>query len=226
MKILLVEDDDSLATGIKYALEKEEWEVETASNKKSFDQIIKTNNYDLFLLDIMLPDGNGFDICKEIRKENDSPIIFLTARDEEVNIIKGLDMGADDYITKPFSIGELISRIKAIYRRVSNGKEKILDFGDLKIYLEKIEVKIKGKLIKLTPTEFKILKYLSLNKNRVISKEQIIQNLYNESDEMYDENTISVYIRRIREKIEENPSKPNYIKTIRGIGYKFEKRGI
>src|SRR6056297_2189586 len=153
MKILLVEDDDSLATGITYALGKEEWEIDSVINKEQALKKIDSHSYDFFLLDIMLPDGNGFEICEYIRKEKDSPIIFLTARDEEVNIIKGLDMGADDYITKPFTIGELTSRIKAIYRRIDHRKSNLLDFGDLKININKQEVKINGKRIRLTPSE-------------------------------------------------------------------------
>ncbi|MGM0641136.1 MAG: response regulator transcription factor [Thermotogota bacterium] len=226
MKILLVEDDDSLATGIMYALGKENWKIESVINKKQALEKINNNSYDFFLLDIMLPDGNGFEICEHIRKEKDSPIIFLTARDEEVNIIKGLDMGADDYITKPFSIGELTSRIKAIYRRVNNKNNDLLDFGNIRINLSKQEVKRNGELVKLTPTEFKILNILCLNSLKVMSKEKIIQSLYDAVDEMYDENTLSVYIRRLREKIEENPSKPKLIKTIRGLGYKFDKRRV
>ena len=226
MKILLVEDDESLALGIKYALEKENWNVINTINKEETLNIIEKQSFDFYLLDIMLPDGNGFEICEKIREDNTSPIIFLTARDEEVNIIKGLDMGADDYITKPFSIGELTSRIKAIYRRVSNKNDVILNFGELKIFLDEFKIKVNGQERKITPTEFKILKYLALNSKKTVSKEKIIQNLYDESDEMYDENTISVYIRRIREKIEKQPSKPEYIKTIRGIGYKFDKRGV
>ena len=226
MKILLVEDDESLALGIKYALEKENWDVENTISKEETLKIIEKKSFDFYLLDIMLPDGNGFEICEKIREENSAPIIFLTARDEEVNIIKGLDMGADDYITKPFSIGELTSRIKAIYRRVKNKNESVLNFGELKIFLNEFKIKLNGEEKRITPTEFKILKYLALNSKKTVSKENIIQNLYNESNEMYDENTISVYIRRIREKIETQPSNPEYIKTIRGLGYKFDRRGV
>ena len=228
-KILLVEDDATLAMGIEYSLKMEGYEVNIGNSFVKGKELIDTLDYDLIILDIGLPDGNGFDLCKYIRKDKSTPVIFLTAQDEEVNIVMGLDMGADDYITKPFRIKELVSRIKAVLRRMVNVTQRdILVSGDVKLNLLEYKAYIKGELVQLTPSEYKLLGILMNNSHQVLSRTMILEKLWDIDGEFVDDNSLSVYIRRLREKIEENSSEPNYIKTIRGVGYTWDKevRGL
>ena len=228
-KILLVEDDATLAMGIEYSLKMEGYEVNIGNSFVKGKELIDTLDYDLIILDIGLPDGNGFDLCKYIRKYKSTPVIFLTAEDEEVNIVMGLDIGADDYITKPFRIKELVSRIKAVLRRMVNVTQRdILVSGDVKLNLLEYKAYIKGELVQLTPSEYKLLGILMNNSHQVLSRTMILEKLWDIDGEFVDDNSLSVYIRRLREKIEENSSEPNYIKTIRGVGYTWDKevRGL
>lgn len=224
IKILIVEDDATIAFSMKYALEGEGYEVDSANNIENAKNKIKSNNYDLLLLDVMLPDGNGYELCEEVRKNSEVPIIFLTACDEEVNIVMGLDIGADDYITKPFRVRELMSRIKAVLRRKSSKKEESetnLKFGDLNIATLEARVFKKEEEIFLTAAEYKLLLILIQNKGHVLSRVQILEKLWDVSYDFVNDNTLTVYIKRLREKIEDNPSSPKYIITARGLGYKF-----
>lgn len=223
IKILLVEDDMTLAMGIEYSLKVEGYQVDIGKNFVKGKELIDKNDYNLVILDIGLPDGNGFDLCKYIRKDKTTPIIFLTAQDEEVNIVMGLDLGGDDYITKPFRIKELISRIKAVLRRISNFNAKdILVSKDIKINLLEYKVYIKDELVQLTPSEFKLLTILMLNSHKVLSRTSILEQLWDVDGDFVDDNSLSVYIRRLREKIEKDSSNPVYIKTIRGVGYTWD----
>ncbi|WP_353095792.1 response regulator transcription factor [Tissierella praeacuta] len=223
IKILLVEDDKTLAMGIEYTLKNEEYIVDVANSFSKGKELIDRGDYDLIILDIGLPDGNGFELCKYIRKDKTTPIIFLTAQDEEVNIVMGLDIGGDDYITKPFRIKELISRIKAVLRRASNVIQKdILISGDIKINLMEYKVYVKGELAQLTPSEYKLLNILMNNSHKVLSRTKILENLWDVDGEFVDDNSLSVYIRRLREKVEEDSSNPKYIKTVRGVGYRWD----
>lgn len=228
-KILLVEDDATLAMGIEYSLKMEGYEVNIGNSFVKGKELIDTLDFDLIILDIGLPDGNGFDLCKYIRKYKSTPVIFLTAEDEEVNIVMGLDIGADDYITKPFRIKELVSRIKAVLRRMVNVTQRdILVSVDVKLNLLEYKAYIKGELVQLTPSEYKLLGILMNNSHQVLSRTMILEKLWDIDGEFVDDNSLSVYIRRLREKIEENSSEPNYIKTIRGVGYTWDKevRGL
>lgn len=223
-KILLVEDDLTLAMGIEYSLESENYQVDLANNYAQGKKLVDKGKYDLIILDIQLPDGNGFDLCKYMRKDRETPIIFLTAKDEEVNIVMGLDIGGDDYITKPFRIGELISRIKAVLRRTSKSREPdILRSKDIRVNLLETKVVKGDQLISLTPSEYKLLIILMKNPQKTLSRSNIVENLWGIDGDFLDDNSLSVYIRRLREKIEEDSSKPKYIKTIRGIGYSWDK---
>lgn len=223
MKILLVEDDSTLAMGIEYSLVKEGYKVDIGKNLKVAKELIVKNTYDLIVLDIGLPDGSGFDLCRYIRKENPIPIIFLTAQDEEVNIVMGLDLGADDYITKPFRIKELISRIKAVLRRYKKDSSgRILKSKDLEIHLLAGKVFINGELTFLTPSEYKLLNIFLNHPHQVLSRQSILENLWDTDGDFIDDNSLSVYIKRLREKVEEDSSQPIYIKTIRGIGYRWD----
>lgn len=223
-KILLVEDDNSLNRGISFKLTKEGYEVFTAKSLEDARKTFINNTIDLILLDVGLPDGNGFDFCSEVRSRSDALIIFLTACDEEVDIVTGLDMGADDYIVKPFSLMVLVSKISALLRRncSKNYSKKIIS-EDIKFFVTEMKVLKGEKELNLSRTEIKILKYLMDNPKQIITKEQLLSGIWDVSGAFVDENTIAVNIRRLREKVEDNPSKPEYIKNVRGIGYVWSK---
>jgi DNA-binding response OmpR family regulator len=223
IKILLVEDDATLAMGIEYTLKNEGYIADVANTFSKGKELVDKIDYDLIILDIGLPDGNGFELCKYIRKDKTTPVIFLTAQDEEVNIVMGLDIGGDDYITKPFRIKELISRIKAVLRRAANVTQRnVLISGDIRLNLIEYKAYIKGELIQLTPSEYKLLNILMNNSHQVLARTKILENLWDVDGEFVDDNSLSVYIRRLREKIEEDSSNPIYIKTVRGIGYRWD----
>ena len=222
-KLLLVEDDTTLAMSIEYSLKKEGYLVDSAHNYSKameFIDSIDSKEYDLIILDIELPDGNGFELCKHIRKTRNTPVIFLTAKDEEVNVVMGLDIGGDDYITKPFRLKELLSRIKAVIRRTSQkSQENILISNDIKVNLLESKVYKKDQQIYLTPSEHKLLVFLIQNPKQVLSRARILEKLWDIDSEFVDDNSLSVYIKRLREKIEDDHTKPEYIKTVRGRGY-------
>ncbi len=224
VKILIVEDDSTIAFGVKYALEQEGFNVDIAKDLKEARDNISNNNYNIILLDVMLPDGTGYDLCKEIRNISEVPIIFLTACDEEVNIVMGLDIGGDDYMTKPFRIRELISRIKAVLRRKSNNNEdnkKVLKLGNISIHTLEARVYKNNEEVFLTSVEYKLLLILIQNKNVVLSRSQILEKLWDVSYDFVNDNTLTVYIKRLREKIEDDSSNPDKIITVRGLGYKW-----
>lgn len=218
-KILLVEDNDTIIMGLKYSLEQENFEVDTAKNIVTAKSKIKKQEYDLYLLDIALPDGEGHEICKTIKEKENSPAIFLTAKDEETDIVQGLDMGADDYVVKPFRTRELISRINSVLRRYqknTSGENQIkcqnilIDNNTAKVYKN-------GKEVILTSLEYKILLMLFNNKNILVTREQILDKIWDVAGNFVNDNTLTVYIKRIREKIDDKDGK--IIQTVRGIGY-------
>ena len=222
--ILMVEDDSTIAFAVKYAVEQESFNLDIASDLNQAREIVSTKVYDLILLDVMLPDGNGYEFLKDLRKhDEDTPVIFLSACDEEVNIVMGLDIGADDYITKPFRIKELISRINAILRRKGKiqDNKKIIKFKNISIHTLEARVFKNDEEIILTSAEYKLLLILIQNKNVVLTRAQILEKLWDVTYDFVNDNTLSVYIKRLREKIEEDSSKPEYILTVRGVGYKW-----
>ena len=223
MKILIVEDDLSLINGLSFALKKQGYELDVARTKLEANAIWADRKYDLVILDVSLPDGSGFDICEKIRQTSKVPIIFLTAADEETDIIMGLDIGGDDYITKPFKLAVLISRINAILRRSNNfSKDNVeLSSNGITVQLLKGKVYKNGEQIDLTASEYKLLCMLMENKDIVLSAEQILSKLWDCDENYVDRNTLTVYIRRLRSKIEDNPSNPEMIVTVRGMGYKW-----
>ena len=223
-KILLVEDDKSLNRGISFKLKREGYNVFSSKNIKGAKDILNKEDIDLLLLDVGLPDGSGFDLCSDIRKSSDVIIIFLTACDEEVDIVTGLDLGADDYITKPFSLMVLISKIKALLRRNNRKSSNKIKSHNITLNLEKMFLLKENREIFLSKTEFKLIKYLMSNAQQIITKEQLLSELWDIDGDFIDQNTIAVNIRRLREKVEEVPSDPKYIKTVRGIGYLFTER--
>lgn len=222
-KILLVEDDSTLAMGIEYSLKNEGYDVDVAHNVEGAKKLIDSEEYDLILLDVMLPDGDGFQLCKYLRREQVTPIIFLTAKDEEVNVVMGLDIGGDDYITKPFRIKELMSRIKAVLRRAAKSSHKhLLISGEIAVDLREGTLYIKKERVFLTPSEYKLLTILMEHSNQVLSRTKVLENLWDVDGDFIDDNTLSVYISRLRDKIEKDSSNPLYIKTVRGVGYRWD----
>lgn len=227
-KILLLEDDVSLIDGLLYSLRKNGFDVEVARTvREAFKYLAEINKYDLLILDVTLPDGTGFDVCENVRKQNHQiPIIFLTASDEEVSIIRGLDSGGDDYVTKPFKLGELCSRIRALLRRAgaSNGeKNALIECGDITIDFLGSRVSLKGKILDLTSAEYRLLCLLVRNANRVVTRDIILNELWDDTGNFVDDNTLSVYVRRLREKVETDPSHPEHLITIRGFGYQWKE---
>lgn len=221
-KILLVEDDESIRLGLRYYLEQESYQVlENSTVKEAIRTVEDDPEIDLILLDLNLPDGNGFDLFRTIKEKHDIPVIFLTANDLEVSIVMGLDMGADDYITKPFKARELISRMKAVLRR-TKGKQNsnVIQIRDLVIDLEQAKVLKNGVDVMLTALEYKILLILALNPNTVFTREKILADIWDVNEAYVNDNTLTVYIKRIREKIEDDPMYPKIILTVRGVGYK------
>ena len=230
-KILLLEDDISLVDGLKYSLKKNGFETEIVRTvSEALNSIGNIGKYDLLILDVTLPDGTGFDVCEAVRRQGQQvPIIFLTASDEEVNIIRGLDSGGDDYITKPFRLGELCSRIRALLRRagVSNANNTtVIECGDITVDLLGSRVLLNGKNLELTNAEYRLLCLLVRNVNRIVTREIILSELWDEAGNFVDNNTLSVYVRRLREKVEADPSHPRHLITVRGFGYQWKEAAI
>jgi len=221
--ILIVEDDQSLISGLSFAIEKAGYEIEIARNGAEMLKLWENSSYDLVILDISLPDITGFELCEKIREESKVPILFLTAADDEMDIVRGLDIGGDDYITKPFKLAILISRINALLRRSQDFTEEdiIVRSDEISIDKLKCEVLKNGKRIELTTSEYKLLLYLVENTGVVLSANQILGYLWDYDERYVDTNTLTVYIRRLRTKIEDDPSSPRYITTVRGRGYKW-----
>lgn len=224
MKILIVEDDLSLINGLSFAIKKQGYELDIARTSAEADTILKSGAYDLVILDVSLPDGSGFDICQKIRLTSKVPIIFLTAADEETDIIMGLDIGADDYITKPFKLAVLLSKINAILRRSNDFGTPKTELSSNGIHVELLGNRVckNGALLDLTANEYKLLCMFMENPNIVLTSEQILGKLWDCNENYVDNNTLTVYIRRLRTKIEDNPSEPDRIVTVRGLGYKWQ----
>jgi len=222
-KILLVEDDISLIEGLVFSLEKNDFDVTVARTIKEARDLFAGHEYNLVILDLMLPDGSGFDICRLIRKTSGIPVIFLTAADEEVNIVMGLDIGGDDYITKPFKLNELISRINAALRRWEPDREQAGELKSNGIIIKLLEGRVikNGSDLELTSAEFRLLCLFMQNPRAILPKELIVQRLWDSRESFVDDNTLAVYISRLREKIEDNPKNPVFLTTARGMGYKW-----
>ncbi|MBC8061174.1 MAG: response regulator transcription factor [Clostridiaceae bacterium] len=222
--ILLLEDDESLNRGISFKLKKEGFQVFSAKTINEAKEIFSIEKVQLILADVGLPDGNGFDFCQEVRKKSDVLMIFLTACDQEVDIVTGFDLGADDYITKPFSLMILISRINALLRRnLNKNSNKKITSGNVTFYFQEMKVKKNELEIILSKTELKLLKFLMDNPQQILTRERLLNELWDLEGMFVDQNTVAVNIRRLREKIEDNPSEPEYIKTMRGIGYVWNR---
>lgn len=221
-KILIVEDDDTIALGCEYSLKKEGYEIQVAKNCASAKELIAKQGFDCLILDLGLPDGNGFEICEYAKAFNNPAVIFLTARDNESDIVFGLDMGGDDYITKPFGLKEFNSRVNAVMRRknLHPDQEKIIQFGDLKIYSLKGKVYKKNQELFLSAMEYRLLLTMATKKGEILKREELLDSIWDIGGDFINDNTLTVYIKRLREKIEDDPQNPKLIETIRGIGYR------
>lgn len=221
-RILLLEDDTSLAYGMKVALENNGYYVAHVSTIKEARTESKNDLFDLYLFDCILPDGNSFELFNELKSINSTPAVFLSALDDEVNIVTGLNIGGDDYITKPFKLAELISRINAVLRRVNKTHITSLSSKEIILDIEQMKLSKSGTLIDITITEFKILRLLMENAQSIVSKDDLFYKVWDIDSNFVDENTLAVNIRRLRNKMEDDSSSPMYIKTVRGVGYVWD----
>lgn len=222
-RIFFVEDDLSLINGLSFAIKKQGYEIDVARTSLEAEQLWMNGKYDLVILDVSLPDGSGYDICPKIRKVSKVPIMFLTAADEETDIIMGLDIGGDDYITKPFKLAVFLSRVNALLRRSENFNQMETELSSNGITIQRLkgEVYKNGKQIDLTASEYKLLCLFMENPDMILSPEQILSRLWDCDEKYIDTNTLTVYIRRLRKKIEDDPADPHSIVTVRGMGYKW-----
>ncbi len=223
-KVLVVEDDQTLLSVLKYNLTKESYSVTTATDGIQALEAARKDKPDLIILDIMLPKMSGFEVCRILRKEMTVPILILTAKDDEIDKIAGLDLGADDYMTKPFSLRELLARVRAMLRRVemqAPAAPALLSLGDIEIDIGRHAVTRGGKALSLTPKEFDLLAFLVRNKGLVFSRDQLLEKVWG-YEYAGDTRTVDVHVRWLREKIEDNPDEPGHLLTVRGVGYKLE----
>ena len=223
MKILFVEDDQAIALGLVYSLEKEGYEVIHCVSQKAALGLLEAQVFDLLLLDVSLPDGDGYTICKQAKHLHDVPVIFLTALDDEVNVVMGLDLGGDDYVTKPFRIKELLSRIKSVLRRYQKDALDIVQIQHLEIHIREGKVHREGSEVFLTALEYRLLMVFVNHQGQVLSRSQLLEGIWDVAGDFVNDNTLSVYIKRLREKLEKDAAEPEIIKTIRGRGYRMEK---
>lgn len=222
MNVFLLEDDEAIGIGLKYSLENEGYTVTIATSVKSAFEIINKEKFALYILDLTLPDGSGYDVCKKIKSIGDFPVIFLTAYDDEVNVVMGLELGADDYISKPFRVKELIARIKSVLRRYNRESKGIIKIGNVLINTNKATVFKNGQEVILTAMEYKLFLILLNNRGNILSRNKLLEYIWDVEGDFVNDNTLTVYIKRLRDKIEDDPSDPMIIKTIRGLGYVIE----
>lgn len=223
MHILLVEDDKAIASGLEFSLQQEQYKTTVCTDFSSATKVINSqlHQFDLCLFDLSLPDGSGYDLCKLVKEQSDVPVIFLTVIDDEVNVVMGLDMGADDYITKPFRLRELLSRINSVLRRYKKQTQKsLIEIEDIQINTLQGKVYKNGTEVTLTSLEYRLLLTFANHLGQVLSREQLLEQIWDVAGDFVNDNTLTVYIKRLREKLEDNPQKPKIIKTIRGLGYK------
>lgn len=224
MRILLVEDDRTIASGLEYSLQQDHFETILCYDATSARRVLaeQISEVTLCIFDLSLPDGSGYDLCKIVKERSDIPVIFLTAIDDEVNVVMGLDMGADDYITKPFRIRELLSRIKSVLRRYNKQAQTPSNFELENVRINTLEGKVykNGNEVLLTALEYRLLLIFANHVGQVLSRNQLLERIWDVAGEFVNDNTLSVYIKRLREKLEDNLQEPTLIKTVRGLGYK------
>lgn len=223
MKIFVLEDDEAIGIGLRYSLESEGYSVILAKSVKEATDIINSSVFSLYILDLTLPDGNGYDVCKMIKAKGDLPVIFLTAYDDEINVVTGFDLGADDYISKPFRVRELMARIKSVLRRYSKDNvDGVVAIGNVTINTNEAKVTKNGEDVILTAMEYRLLLTLLNNRGNILTRNKLLEEIWDVEGDFVNDNTLTVYIKRLRNKIEDDPSNPTIIKTIRGLGYQIE----
>lgn len=220
-QLLLVEDDQTIAMGLSYSLRGEGYEVTVCHDAASALREVKGRRFDLAILDVSLPDGNGYDICRAVKAGSGAPVIFLTVYNEEANVVMGLDMGADDYVAKPFRLRELLSRVKTVLRRAGGGEKDEIGIGGLTIYVKQAKVVKNGAELPLTAMEYRLLLTLAINRGQLLTRSQLLEDLWDIGGDFVNDNTLTVYVKRLREKIEDDPQNPVFIKTVRGLGYRM-----
>jgi DNA-binding response OmpR family regulator len=220
-QILLVEDDKTIALGLSYSLEKEGYGVTACRDAASALKEIQSQRFDLAVLDVSLPDGNGYDICRAIKTVSDTPVIFLTVYNEETNVVMGFDMGADDYVAKPFRLRELLSRVRTVLRRAGNEKKDEISLDGLTIHIKQAKVTKNGEEILLTALEYRLLLTLAINRGQLLTRNRLLEDIWDIGGDFVNDNTLTVYIKRLREKIEDDPQNPVFIQTVRGAGYRM-----
>jgi DNA-binding response OmpR family regulator len=220
MNIFLLEDDEAIGVALTYSLQSEGYEVTLAKSIAEAKSIINSNTFSLYILDLTLPDGSGYDICKEIKAQGDYPVIFLTAYDDEVNVVMGFELGADDYISKPFRLKELLARIKSVLRRYNkDSADGTVHIGNVTVNTNEARVFKNGEEVILTAMEYRLLLTMLNNRGIVLTRNKLLEDIWDIEGDFVNDNTLTVYIKRLRNKIEDNPAEPSIIKTVRGMGY-------
>lgn len=223
MEVFLLEDDAAIGMGLSYALENEGYKTTLTKTVSEALKLVEEKAFSLYILDLTLPDGSGYDVCKAIRQKTDAPVLFLTAYDDEVNVVMGLELGADDYISKPFRIKELLARMKSVLRRCKiDNLDGCVRIKNLEIRTGEAKVFKDGKEIILTAMEYRLLLILLNNRGHILSRTALLENIWDVAGDFVNDNTLTVYIKRLRDKIEDEPENPSIIRTVRGMGYVIE----
>lgn len=220
MRIFVLEDDEAIGIGLSYTLESEKYEVTLVKTVAEAKKTIENEEFDLYILDLTLPDGNGYEVCSLIKSKGDLPVIFLTAYDDEINVVTGFELGADDYISKPFRVRELLARVKSVLRRYSkDNADGIVKIGELSVNTAEARVLLRGEEVILTAMEYRLLLSFVNNRGTVLTRRKLLEEIWDVDGDFVNDNTLTVYIKRLRDKIENDPNDPQYIKTVRGMGY-------
>lgn len=220
MRIFVLEDDEAIGIGLLYTLESEKYEVTLVKTVSEAKKTVENEEFDLYILDLTLPDGNGYEVCSLIKSKGDLPVIFLTAYDDEINVVTGFELGADDYISKPFRVRELLARVKSVLRRYSkDNADGIVKIGELSVNTAEARVLLRGEEVILTAMEYRLLLSFVNNRGTVLTRRKLLEEIWDVDGDFVNDNTLTVYIKRLRDKIENDPNDPQYIKTVRGMGY-------
>lgn len=220
MRIFGLEDDEAIGIGLSYTLESEKYEVTLVKTVAEAKKTVENEEFDLYILDLTLPDGNGYEVCSLIKSKGDLPVIFLTAYDDEINVVTGFELGADDYISKPFRVRELLARVKSVLRRYSkDNADGIVKIGELSVNTAEARVLLRGEEVILTAMEYRLLLSFVNNRGTVLTRSKLLEEIWDVDGDFVNDNTLTVYIKRLRDKIENDPNDPQYIKTVRGMGY-------
>lgn len=220
MRIFVLEDDEAIGIGLSYTLESEKYEVTLVKTVAEAKKTVENEEFDLYILDLTLPDGNGYEVCSLIKSKGDLPVIFLTAYDDEINVVTGFELGADDYISKPFRVRELLARVKSVLRRYSkDNADGIIKIGELSVNTAEARVLLRGEEVILTAMEYRLILSFVNNRGTVLTRRKLLEEIWDVDGDFVNDNTLTVYIKRLRDKIENDPNDPQYIKTVRGMGY-------